>query len=299
MRSLVDDALNFLKAHQSERGLVLLKEPASGNFVVRGVFGMAPDVLATQKPVALLLEKARHEGRACLVLDADQEPIFRTMVELLDFRSALCIPMVRESGEVIGVLYGDSERAAGVYSHSSLHRGEELCGELAERWNGTPAAALPPPPPKPPIAAVIAAVLALTAIGWGLARPASRPAPIPTAAPPLVTPQTARPETIAESFLREIRAHHFADAHRLLSFRLQEELPLSAFERRCVEWSQDDTNRWELQYRRVRVQESGDTFARFVVEPRQPDRAAWTWKLARQSDGWRIDEMPEGPFSRP
>lgn len=101
---------------------------------------------------------------------------------------------------------------------------------------------------------------------------------------------------VAESFLRQIRARNLAGAHALMTYRLQEELPLASFEVRTNRWLISESHRWELQYRQVRLEQPGQISARVVVEPRAPGAPVWRWKMAQQSDGWRIDQMDGAPL---
>ncbi|MBI3925358.1 MAG: GAF domain-containing protein [Armatimonadetes bacterium] len=301
IQQVISDALEFLKHRGSERGLMLLKEEATGQFVVRGAFGMDAGVLAAQRPVALLLEKARHNGCSLVVLDADQDPAFEGIRELLDFRSAVCIPILRSPDQVIGVLYGDSEAGSGVFCYPDLMEAEGLCADLAARLEATGRSPVPRPEPRTrrraPVLAAVAVFLVVVPLVWGAARSsAPRRTPTPVPARGQVTLETAGPVAVAESFLRQIRVRNLTGAHALLSYRIQEELPLAPFEARANRWLVSESHRWELQYRKVRLEGQGEIFARIVVEPRDPGGQVWRWKLAQQSDGWRIDEMNGAPL---
>lgn len=291
---VIKEALSFAERGRSpgSRVLVLLADETSGELVVRGGRGQI-EVLSPA--CSAILQAAQASGRALLV--SDREDRLLASLPSSDIGSALCVPIQNAEQGLVGWLYAD-DSAAGAFSVSDRVQwesyGRELGRSLRQAEPVAPvsqSARSTSPPPATLIAAVGLGLLLL--MGWGLAH-RSRRVPLE----PTTTPAVAGAEAVdvARSFHQLLRLRELHQAWMLLTPRLQKKLPEDAFKQKVSGWLANETNRWELQYRKVSPLETGAEQMRVLVEP-GPDihqATAWTWTLVATEEGWRLDRL-DGP----
>lgn len=93
---------------QADRGFVLLKDPESGNLAVKGMKVRRED-LATGSISMTIVKKALESGEAILTTDAIGDSRFShsDSIVSLQLRSIMCVPMISQEGEGLGVVQLD------------------------------------------------------------------------------------------------------------------------------------------------------------------------------------------------
>ncbi|MGE0494787.1 MAG: hypothetical protein AB7S38_36590 [Vulcanimicrobiota bacterium] len=293
---VIKEALSFAERGRSpgSRVLVLLADEPGGELVVRGGRG---DFTNLSPACSAVLQAAQASGRALLV--SDREDRLLASLPSSDIGSALCVPIQNAEQGLVGWLYAD-DSAAGAFTVSDRVQwesyGRELGRSLRQAEPVAPVsqrARSTSPPPAALIAAVGLGLLLL--MGWGLAR---RPGPVSVDQP---TPRAVAEDEavdVARSFHQLLRLRELHQAWMLLTPRLQEKLPEDAFKQKVSAWLADETNRWEIQSRKISPLETRSNQMKVRVEPGPDIRqaTAWTWTLIPTEGGWRLDRL-EGPVS--
>ncbi|MCA9796631.1 MAG: hypothetical protein KC910_32705, partial [Candidatus Eremiobacteraeota bacterium] len=247
-----------------------------------------------------VLQAAQTAGRPVLVSDR-KDPVLAS-VDNSDLASALCVPIQNAEQGLVGWLYADDPRPEAFTVSDRVQwesYGRELGRSLRQAEPVAPVSQTQTSAPPPPaVLAAVAGLFLLLLLGWGLThRSNNAPVDQPTAA---VTVPGAEAVEVARSFHQLLRLREFHQAWELLSERLQEKMPEDRFRQGMSEWLANETNRWELQYRKVASSETRDDRIKVVVEPGPDVREAktWTWTMVATEQGWRLDWM-DGPLNGP
>ncbi|MEW6278918.1 MAG: hypothetical protein AB1758_09870, partial [Candidatus Eremiobacterota bacterium] len=125
--------------------------------------------------------------------------------------------------------------------------------------------------------------------------PESRKVPVRTArkATPLAPSGAA---DVARSFLTCLRLRDFDVAYTLLARSVTERVPLDAFRSRMQGWCSSQAAVWDLRYRAVQSAAEHDLTAHVTVAPPDPATSSWTWVLAREPAGWRLEQLEGLPL---
>ncbi|HVW02980.1 MAG TPA: SpoIIE family protein phosphatase [Planctomycetaceae bacterium] len=115
---------------QADRGLILLRDPRSGQFTVRADMQRGE---ARAEPGAFsrgILEEAVQTGRAILCADAGTDQRFDKLmsVRLLDLHSVMCVPMCGDDGVCLGVIQLDTRDLCNQFRQEDLDL--LVCGSL-------------------------------------------------------------------------------------------------------------------------------------------------------------------------
>ncbi|MBI3927551.1 MAG: GAF domain-containing protein [Armatimonadetes bacterium] len=319
---LIGSGLSYLKdqLRESQRAMVLARDP-SGNMVVRAVHNVKPEQVGRSGTMSTVVaEEVKNRSKSALVLDASRDARFKDLDEEArkEFRSAICVPMIDGAHKLVGLLYADSAAKAGAFSHADVSQAEKFGREVGRQLG--PAlreeALRPPPAPKAagkksgglPLQFVVPVGLVVLGLLWafiGMLFGGGNDVPPPPTSTATSSPAATGPLNVAEDFLRHVRLKNYAQAHRLLSQRLQGEMGLEDFQRKISGYMNIQSNRYELQARRPLEGRLGDTVALIYVEirpegasptatPSEEDR--WTWTFVRDKGAWKVDRFNGGPF---
>ena len=119
---------------QAERGFVLLVDPQSGRLAVRS---QRVKDAASKSPLRIslsLVTMVAESRRAVLSADAAADTRFRDNESILDcrIRSVMCVPVVRSSGGVLGVVQVDSRDVSSGFTEADLEVLAGVAGQASQ-----------------------------------------------------------------------------------------------------------------------------------------------------------------------
>lgn len=295
LEQIAREGRDHLRALQPARIAVLLSENG-GNLTARKLHEIELDQLFHRSQLFELVQKT---GAGVLIANAESDRRFARLSRYLS--SALCVPITTRAGRVLGVLLAESDQT-GWFTQDHLQATEEVARSLGERLAEARMAARAAPPPISPrpalkVGPLAALVLAAGLLGYllkgdtGATLNADKTPP--TGTPAVVN---APPEVTPNRFLGSIRLLRFAEAHQLLSPRLQRELPLKRFEKELRGWLGSRENRSDIARRRAVLSKADAETAAIVVDAGETGGKPWSWALLRQGHDWRIDRLEGGPW---
>ncbi|MGE0492208.1 MAG: GAF domain-containing protein [Vulcanimicrobiota bacterium] len=128
VKLLKDARGKLLELAAVEAALVLLRDDPAGPMLVRAVRGVEAADLEKDTCSNLLLAEAEGHGRSVIVLDSRQEIRFHN--RLVDFRSALCVPITIQ-GRTSGLLLVLNRQQPRAFEADHRRQVEELAAQLA------------------------------------------------------------------------------------------------------------------------------------------------------------------------
>jgi transcriptional regulator with GAF, ATPase, and Fis domain len=116
--AILDMALDVVRA---DRGMVLLRDPASGEFSVCLSRRLERETVEDVEAFSRRIVAEAGTGRSVLAIDAQQEQRFRDLrsVSLHGIHSLMCVPL-RSRGTIIGTVYLDSRRVGRQFTGENL-----------------------------------------------------------------------------------------------------------------------------------------------------------------------------------
>ncbi len=126
LESILDMALRAVRA---ERGLILLLEPPTGEFVVRLARNLDEEAEPDFESFSHNVVRRATGGTSLLVLDAADDQRFRDFRSVTQYgiRSLMCVPL-RSGGKIVGAVYLDSRTEAGLFTSDDLRFLEAFAG---------------------------------------------------------------------------------------------------------------------------------------------------------------------------
>lgn len=115
-----------IKTMFAERGLLMLKDPVTGELAVQAARDMTVETQSGDKSrwavSTNICSKVANEGRPILATDAQSEDQFKGMQSVMaqNLASLLCVPLKLKSGEIIGVIYVDNRIVSGAFTEDSI-----------------------------------------------------------------------------------------------------------------------------------------------------------------------------------
>ncbi len=319
LAKLISSGLDHLK-HQlrnSERCLVFTKNTA-GEMVVRAVHNFESACIWQSGFMhSIVLETAMKQKKGVIILDAKQDPKLKhaSPKHRNEFRSALCVPLLDGSHNVIGLLYADSS-SPGAFTHADLKQAERLGRDIGrqlgpalkqEEFESKSTTAGKPTSEErksklPYQVMIIPGALLAVGILWLLLGGILSPRGQATSKPTPKTTKEIDPVSVVSTFLYHIRMKDYSRAYRLMTKRLQSEMPLRVFQSQTSAYIGVPSHRYELEKRHASTGQQGKTMAivyiDFVSKKGTVPEKRWTWTLVKAQKTWKIDKFDGGPFGR-
>src|SRR5262249_38281436 len=107
---------------QSDRGFILLREPADGDLVPRAVRHRNPNETARPSISRTIIDHVLQSGRAILSADAGMDDRFEPSqsIRAHAIRSIMCVPMVGSGGAILGVIQLDTKGTKNQFRQEDL-----------------------------------------------------------------------------------------------------------------------------------------------------------------------------------
>lgn len=261
----------------------------SGDWVLVKLRGSRPQDLT-------LLEWVGKHRHSHLVLDTRRDPLFSRPP---GYASALAVPMLGRSGQLLGLLYADHRQPA-AFNQAQLKAAEGLAEKAAAQLERLEPVAVSTslesePGGRPwPVVAAVAAGLVMMAFLLSLPR---LPSPSTVATPVVGISSSHR---VAQDYLEHLRAGRWADAYALLARPVQAELSLAEYRERLIDWTAQPRNRTQLSARQTTPGAEEEHEARVTLAPPPPGEGqTWQWRLSWEEGSWRIYSCQGGPSLNP
>ncbi|MGE0487700.1 MAG: GAF domain-containing protein [Vulcanimicrobiota bacterium] len=261
----------------------------SGEWVLVKLRGAEPQDLT-------LIDWVGRKRHSHLVLDTGRDPIFG---QPPGYASALAVPIIGRSGQLLGLLYADHRQAA-AFNQAQLKAAEGLAEKAADQLERlapevTQASTEGEPgQPWPVILLAVAAGLVMMAFLLSLPRLPSQPA----SAGPVVGISSSH--RVAQAYLEHLRAQRWSEAYALLARSVQAELSAAEYRERLTHWTAQPRNRSQLSARQTTPGAEDEHYATVTLAPPPPGEGqTWQWHLTWQEDSWRIYSCQGGPSLNP
>lgn len=272
---------------------------------LRHVQGIEPDDLSKLRP---LFESTVEQEASQLVLDSFKERGFEEAIGF--FRSGVSVPVLAQ-GQFVGLLFAGSSKP-GTLAYGATKKLELLAESLGtrferaapeERNTGSLVKAVRLPEVNPVKFLVGGGLLLGLAVIWTLAgtyhgATTRSPRPTPTQSEKIIRVETASPEVLAITLLREIKFRRWPEIYRMLSPQLQQAGTEEELTKLLAGWVEDAAHRWDLDSRRPMVLKTGDNYVTVSIEPgpEAEGKKPWSWIFVKEDSGWKLFEM-KGPVS--
>jgi len=146
MDQLLDLIMDLtIKTMFAERGLLMLKDPVTGELAVQAARDMTAegagggktgDTTSRWAISSNICSRVANEGQPILATDAQKEDQFQGMASVMahNLSSLLCVPIKLKNGEILGVIYVDNRIVSGAFTED---RSEErrVGKECRSRWS--------------------------------------------------------------------------------------------------------------------------------------------------------------------
>jgi hypothetical protein len=233
------------------------------------------------------------------------------------FGSALVVPLLDESNNMVGILYADHPEV-GAFTKQHRMVMERLARSLTPKlpiWSPNPVKEMAEQEKLPAFdyrwaAAAGSLVLFFWSFGpflWARKPPSRRP---------LTSTQAVRDErppatrTMA-SFIKLLQLRQFEQAYQMMHPELQALTSEADFVQQASQWFADEGNVWGFNRREMRLDKESESQASFRLEPTQElgEEASWRWAVSLyqpEAQGeetpqaeWRVNRLRGGPFRSP
>jgi GAF domain len=250
-----------------------------------------------------LRNTCRKRQRTVLVHDAEKDSLLRN-IEKRTLRSALCVPVLDESKQLIGLLclFSDKVEAFTNQDKFAWKREARNCAPLLQSKfrleekvrteKKSPYAYL-----YSPLTLITAAILGLGLFFWTLAPADKAPQPDPTAIPN----STYGPRSVGQTFMDHLQKEELTQAWQLLDPTLQNRWSEVDFVSQFESWSKADNHKAILEQRSISQLQRSDDRAKaiFYATEVEGDDGRWNWEFRESNGSWKLVWMEGGPVESP
>lgn len=231
------------------------------------------------------------------------------------FSSALAVPLLDESNNMVGILYADHPEV-GAFTKQHRLVMERLARSLTPKlpiWSPNPIKEMGEQEKTPAFdyrwAAAAGLLVVFFLVFWTISLGQKTAKPTPLATTQAIKDERPPATRTMASFISLLQLRQFEQAYKMVHPELQAALSEADFVQQTSQWFAHEGNVWGFNRREMRVDKESESQASFRLEPTKElgEEPSWQWEVSLyqpEAQGeetpqaeWRVNRLRGGPFS--